>query len=149
MKGIKVFKNRRGKALGVIIFLVVIIAVLLFLVSKLGCGRGNGGGDGTGSGRSKVGSKTTVVENVKPPVVEPVKPPVVENKDDSKLYLNWNNPDDFNEIEGRINNNLNPKIRTLIIRTQKMKITTAKKEKIEELMKNKGCEAELKFEQLK
>ena len=141
--------KRRGNALLIIVILIVFIAILVFLFLKFGLG-GGGDGDGSGSGRSETGIKTTVVENVKPPVVEPVKPPVVENKDDSKLYLNWNNPKDFSEIENKINNQFKVTTKKVIIKTKDvLEVPAEFEEKIEELIKNKNSDAELKLEQLK
>ena len=120
--------KRRGNALYVILILIIIIAILGFLIVKFGLGDGGGGKPPVGAEKPPT---TTGLQN-------PPQPPIPLNP--SKLILEWRNPDDFRDIETKINNQLKPEARKVIIRTKVMKVTTAIEEKLIELIKNKGIE---------
>ena len=137
--------KKRGNALYVIVILIIIIAILGFLIVKFGLGDGDGKGNGTIVGPVNKPPITQSPVPTQPPT--PPQPPIPQNP--SKLILEWRDPDNFSEIETKINNQLKPEIRTVIVRTEVMKITTAKEDKLNELIKNKGSEAELKIEQFK
>ena len=112
----------------------------MFLISQFGTF-----GPGTGGVSGSKGSGSNPPKTTRPSI--PPQHPTSQNP--YRLVLEWKNPDNFSEIETKINNLLKPETRTVIVRTEVMKITTAKEDKLNELIKNKGSEAELKIEQLK
>lgn len=146
MKKYKSTRKQGISFLEIVVLIILLTVFIMYLISQFGSfGPGSGGVSGSKGSGSKQPPITQSPVPTQPPT--PPQPPIPQNP--SKLILEWRDPDNFSEIETKINNQLKPEIRTVIVRTEVMKITTAKEDKLNELIKNKGSEAELKIEQLK